>query len=96
MAVGVGASSMFPVMIDRAGSRPGVPPAHGIALVSWMARLGFVIAPTLVGIAADATGLATAFLIPLTAAMAVAVLAPTLLTAGLRQAAGPAADAGGS
>jgi hypothetical protein len=57
VAVGVGASSMFPAMVDAAGRSPGIPPAHGVALVSWMARLGFVIAPALVGLAADAVGL---------------------------------------
>ncbi|MHB8893335.1 MAG: MFS transporter, partial [Candidatus Limnocylindrales bacterium] len=58
--VGIGASSMFPVMVAAAGSRPGIPSAHGVALVSWLARIGFVLAPTLVGIAADAVGLAIA------------------------------------
>lgn len=77
--VGLGAASMFPIMVDRAARVPGVPPAHGIALVSWLARVGFVIAPALVGIAADAYGLAVAFLIPLAAAIAVAVLASMLL-----------------
>jgi len=87
VAVGLGAASMFPIMVDRAARCPGVPPAHGIALVSWLARVGFVIAPALVGIAADSYGLAAAFLIPLAAATAVAVLAPALLAIpGLRAA----------
>jgi fucose permease len=79
VAVGLGAASMFPIMVDRAARVPGVPPAHGIAIVSWLARVGFVIAPALVGVAADAYGLAAAFLIPLTAALMMAVLAPILL-----------------
>ncbi len=79
IAVGLGAASMFPVMVDRAASVPGVAPAHGIAIVSWLARVGFVIAPALVGVAADAAGLAAAFLIPTAAALAVASLAPVLL-----------------
>jgi fucose permease len=85
IAVGIGASSQFPVMVNAAASLPSVPAAHGIAVVSWMARVGFVISPTLVGIAADAFGLAAAFLIPLTAALLVAALAPRLL-AGSRTA----------
>jgi MFS family permease len=81
VAVGIGASSMFPAMVNAGGHQPGIPAAHGVALVSWMARVGFVIAPALVGFAADAAGLAVAFLIPLAAAMVVAVLAPALLGA---------------
>ena len=38
-----------------------------------------MIAPTLMGLAADAFGLSVAFLIPLSAALLVVVLAPTLL-----------------
>src|SRR4051794_8995030 len=79
LGVGVGASSQFPLMVNAAAAQPGVPAAHGIALVSWMARVGFVIGPTLVGIAADALGLAAAFLIPLTAALLVGALAPRML-----------------
>ncbi len=80
--VGLGAAAMFPVMVDRAATVPGVAPAHGIAIVSWLARVGFVIAPALVGVAADAAGLAVAFLIPTAAALAVAALAPSLLRTG--------------
>ena len=79
VAVGIGASSMFPAMVNAAGHQPGIPAAHGVALVNWLARAGFVIAPTLVGFAADAVGLAAAFLIPLAAALVIAVLAPALL-----------------
>jgi MFS family permease len=79
IAVGIGASSQFPAMVNAAASLPSVPAAHGIAIVSWMARAGFVIAPALVGIAADAFGLSVAFLIPLAAALLVALLAPRLL-----------------
>jgi fucose permease len=79
VAIGLGAASMFPIMVDRAARIPGVPPAHGIAIVSWLARVGFVIAPALVGVAADVVGLAIAFLVPLAAALGVAVFAGTLL-----------------
>ena len=79
VGVGIGASSMFPLMVDAAGSRPDIPAAHAVAIVSWLARAGFVIAPTLMGVAADAFGLSVAFLIPLSAALLVVVLAPTLL-----------------
>lgn len=79
IGVGIGASSMFPLMVDAAGSRPDIPAAHAVAIVSWLARAGFVIAPTLMGVAADAFGLSVAFLIPLAAALLVVFLAPSLL-----------------
>lgn len=81
-AIGYGTSSMFPVMIMAAGSRPGIPTGHGVAIVSWLVRLGLVFAPAVVGIAADNAGLAAAFLIPLAAALAVIALAVPLTGAG--------------
>lgn len=74
--VGIGASPIFPVMVDAAAHRPGVRSADGIATVSWTARFGFFAAPLLVGITADLVGLATAFVLPLAAGVACAALAP--------------------
>lgn len=90
-AVGFGASPLFPIMVDRAASGTGIPPAHGVAIVSWLARAGFVIAPALVGVAADAAGLATAFLIPLTVGLLIAAFAPTLLRMATGNRPGPPA-----
>jgi hypothetical protein len=78
-AVGIGASSQFPVMVTAAGMQPGIPPGHAIAIVSWLARVGLMLAPALVGVAADAFGLSTAFLIPMTVAILVAVFVPSLV-----------------
>ncbi len=47
--VGLGTSPLFPIMISAAGTVPGVPAGQGVAVVAWLARGGFVIAPTLVG-----------------------------------------------
>ena len=69
-AMGSAPSSMFPVMVWRAGSRPGIPPGHGVALVAWLVRFGLVLAPAAIGLAADESGLAAAFAIPLAAAAA--------------------------
>lgn len=55
--VGVGAAASFPALFHAAGHRPGVRPADGIALISWSGRAGFLIAPPLVGVFADAVGL---------------------------------------
>ncbi len=77
-AIGYGSASMFPVMVLAAGSRPGIPTGHAVALVAWLVRLGLVFAPTAIGLAADEAGLAVAFAIPLAAAVAIAILAVPL------------------
>ena len=51
-------------MIMAAGSRPGIPTGHAVALVAWLVRLGLVFAPTAIGLAADEAGLAAAFADP--------------------------------
>jgi fucose permease len=89
-AVGFGSSPMFPVMIGVAGSRPGIPAGHGVALVAWMVRFGLVFAPAAVGLAADAFGLGAAFAIPLAAAVAIALAAGPLTGVPLRRRAGGA------
>ena len=77
-AVGYGSASMFPVMVLAAGSRPGIPAAHGIAISTWLVRLGLIVSPALIGITADATSLQVAMLLPLAAAIGIAVLAPVM------------------
>jgi hypothetical protein len=74
-AIGYGSASFFPVMILAAGSRPGIPTGHAVALVAWLVRLGLVFAPTAIGLAADEAGLAVAFAIPLAAAVAIGLFA---------------------
>ena len=83
--VGLGTSPLFPVMISAAGTVPGVPAGQGVAVVVWLARGGFVIAPTLVGLAADAVGLSAALIIPLVAGLTVALLMGTLLASSGRR-----------
>ncbi len=82
--VGYGTSSMFPVMIGAAGSRPGIPAGHGVALVAWMVRIGLILQPAAVGAAADAWGLTAAFSIPLVAGLVIAAMAPVLSGGALR------------
>jgi fucose permease len=76
--VGIGSSPMFPVMMGVAGSRPGIAAGHGVALVAWMVRIGLMVAPASIGIAADAFGIGAAFVIPLLAALVIAVAAAPL------------------
>jgi len=83
--VGLGTSPLFPVMISAAGTVPGVPAGQGVAIVAWLARGGFVVAPTLVGVAADVVGLGAALIIPLVAGVSLALLMGTLLASSGRR-----------
>jgi len=69
-------------MVATAGSRPGIPAGYGVALTSWMVRVGLIVAPALIGAAADALGLATALWIPAVVAVAIFVLAPVMTGRG--------------
>lgn len=71
-------------MISSAGTVPGVPAGQGVAVVAWLARGGFVLAPTLVGLAADIVGLGAALIIPLVAGVTVALLMGALLASSGR------------
>ena len=84
-AVGLGSSPMFPVMVGVAGSRPGIPAGHGVALVAWMVRFGLVFAPAAVGLAADAFVLGAALAIPLAAAVVIALAAGPLTGGTMRR-----------
>ena len=81
--IGVGTSPMFPVMVATAGSRPGIPAGYGVALTSWMVRVGLIVAPALIGAAADVLGLAMALWIPTAAAVAIWLLAPRMTGNGI-------------
>ena len=76
--VGLGSSPMFPVMIGTAGTRPGIPSGHGVALVAWLVRVGLIFSPAFIGAAADAWGLAAALAIPVVAGIVIALIAPVL------------------
>jgi MFS family permease len=94
--VGIGTSPLFPVMISAAASVPGVPPGQGVALAAWLARAGFILAPTLVGLAADRVGLEAALIIPLVAGVTAALLMGRLLASSGRHAPRLPADAAAS
>ena len=72
-------------MVAAAGSQPGIPARHGVAIVSWLVRFGLIIAPALIGAAADAFGLAAALGFSLAATLVVALVAPALTGGRLRR-----------
>lgn len=75
---GFGVATLFPAAIRAAGHLPGVRPAVGISMVSWLSRAGFVVAPLAVGAIAEGFGvawgigvtvLAAVILVPLSAVL---------------------------
>jgi hypothetical protein len=76
--LGLASAPFFPAMFDAAGRHPGVTAGEGVAIVSWISRAGFLLAPATVGVVADAAGLPVAMAIPLVAALGIAVVARTL------------------
>jgi MFS family permease len=74
----LGTGTLFPLVFHAAGNLPGVSTGHGVALVAWMSRLGFLVVPPVVGLVGDAVDLRTGLLVVPAAALVVAVLAPTL------------------
>jgi predicted MFS family arabinose efflux permease len=49
MLVGLGLANVVPVMFAAAARVPGVTPAHGVAAVSSVGYLGFMVGPPLIG-----------------------------------------------
>ncbi|MDI6104175.1 MFS transporter [Actinoplanes sp. NEAU-A12] len=78
--VGLGASPIFPVAFSLAGRLSGASAGGGIALVSLVSRVGFLIAPLLVGVLVDATGFRAALSVVSAAGLIVALLARRLRT----------------
>ena len=58
--VGLGLANVVPVMFAAAAQVPGLAPAHGVAAVSSVGYLGFMIGPPLIGALARASSLSTA------------------------------------
>ena len=70
---GFGAATLFPAAMRSAAHLPGVRPAEGVAIVSWLSRAGMVVAPLAVGATAEEFGVAWGIAI---AAAAAAILVP--------------------
>lgn len=83
---GFGVASLFPAAFHAAGNIPGVRTGDGVAMVSWIARSGFLIAPPLVGLVGDLVSLRVGLLLVPVAALGVVVLAGALRPAQPAQA----------
>ncbi|NYE46808.1 MFS family permease [Spinactinospora alkalitolerans] len=75
---GLGVATLFPLGLAAAGDIPGVRSGDGVTIVAWLARVGFLCFPPLVGTVADASSLGTGLLIIPVAALVAALLAGSL------------------
>ncbi|WP_285649158.1 MFS transporter [Actinomycetospora sp. NBRC 106375] len=79
---GLGVSTLFPLGFAAAGRVPGVRPGDGIAVVGWLARLGFLVFPPVIGAVADRVSVGAGLvLVPISAVVAI-VLAGSLRPRG--------------
>lgn len=56
--VGVGVANIIPILFSAAARVPGVPPGRALAAVATTGYLGFLAGPPLIGVVAEAAGLA--------------------------------------
>lgn len=72
---GFGCATAVPAVYAAAGRLPGLPEGAGIAITSWLLRLGFLALPPLVGLVSDATSLRVALGVLSVSGVVVTVLA---------------------
>lgn len=77
-AAGFGMATVVPAAFHGADRVPGLRPGTGLTVVVWLMRVGFVAAPPLVGLIADATSLRIGLLLVPAAGVAVVLAAGVL------------------
>jgi MFS family permease len=77
-AAGFGIATLVPSAMHAADELPGFRAGTGLTLLSWMMRLGFLLAPPVVGLIADASSLRVALLVVPLAGLTVVVLSRVL------------------
>lgn len=77
-AAGLGIATAVPAAMHAADRLPGLRPGSGLTALVWLMRLGFVGAPPIVGIIADATSLRFGLLVVPVAGLAIAAAAGVL------------------
>ena len=73
--IGFGCATVVPAAYAAAGRLPGLPEGAGVAIASWLLRIGFLATPPLVGFVSDQTSLRVALGILVVAGVAVFALA---------------------
>jgi hypothetical protein len=79
--IGLGIAPAFPSLFHAAGHWPRVRSGDGVTVLSWVARLGFLVTPPLVGLIADNAGIGTGLVVGAVAALAYGLLAGRLAPA---------------
>ncbi|WNG90149.1 MFS transporter [Mycobacterium sp. ITM-2016-00317] len=77
-AAGLGAATVVPAAMRAADELPGLRAGTGLTLVTWLMRVGFLGAPLIVGVVADAASLRAGLLIVPVAGVALILLAGVL------------------
>jgi MFS family permease len=77
-AAGLGVATVAPAAFQAADEIPGLRPGTGLTVVTWLARVGFLAAPALVGAVADATSLRIGLLIVPVSGLIILVFAQVL------------------
>ncbi|MFC4138539.1 MULTISPECIES: MFS transporter [unclassified Microbacterium] len=73
MAAGFGVATLIPAALQAADELPGLRHGAGLTIVSWLLRLGFLLAPPVVGLVADNAGLRAGLLVvPIAGLVAIA------------------------
>lgn len=75
---GLGVATLVPSAMHAADQLPGLRPGSGLTVLTWLMRIGFLGAPLLIGVVADATSLRTGLLAVPVAGLVVVVLAGAL------------------
>jgi MFS family permease len=75
---GLGAATLFPSAMHAAGGIPGIRSSDGVAVVSWLARVGFLAAPPVVGLIGDRFSLRVGVAMIVVAGLFVLALAKVL------------------
>jgi MFS family permease len=79
--IGLGIAPAFPTLFHASGHWPGVRSGDGVTVLSWVARLGFLVTPPVVGLIADNAGIGTGLVVGAVAALAYGLLAGRLAPA---------------
>jgi hypothetical protein len=77
-AAGFGVATLVPAAMQHADALPGLKPGTGLTVVTWLMRVGFLLAPPTVGAIADAASLRVGLLAVPFAGLVVIVVAGVL------------------
>ncbi len=80
--VGIGLANVVPIVFGRAGADPRVPPGVGIATVSTVGYVGFLVGPPAIGLAADRFGIHAALALVVLSIAGAALLASQTIANG--------------